>query len=417
MAARGFQHVAWPELPRLAARLLLFEAQLVIRHSVRESKQQRAAAAVVDMALKVAGADADGLDGSAPRLQQYFERFYDVLHRQFARSSGTSASELLLRHIAAGTRAATCVACNNDRVCEGLATTIDADDDIVARYGKCIAGLKLLFRFAIDETTAFYKRYAPSAPAPTVHFCTELDQRRPGSSRISFMVDGRTARVGSGTLDADVFLILRPGYRLRCFLATLYVLFHECVAHAFSGLPLDTEESSRSVAFCEGWMDWIAVELLKQSLVVPFSRKVGALEIPGAIEKIRDAGERLHGERSDEGLDESDPESAMVAHGKEAAMALYGVFQRVQPKGSTRWDAWKQFAAFSTRVNASAAPDDFREELVWAVSCLVPASAAEQEWASARARTVKKSVRDFASHGDAMRLAREIINAKKVLQG
>lgn len=171
------------------------------------------------------------------------------------------------------------------RVCNGHHT----DDDIVNGGAACLEPFVLgYFRKIVTEVAEHYRRYCTRPDElvfPQVDFCTE-ETGRPSTFHPVDWVGGSVAfcdtpqklvSVVTLTLSAD-------SLDLASLRAIPYVLFHECVCHAFSGLrkptvrplpaaPCFDEEQHEaepdharpyttvSDRFAEGWMDFVAAQL------------------------------------------------------------------------------------------------------------------------------------------------------------
>jgi hypothetical protein len=170
------------------------------------------------------------------------------------------------------------------------------DDETVASGGECLAPIRALFEFARDSAVHYYRKFGTQIPEvglPEVVLSTDYVRRKPHDVPVEFFVGGSTGYCDAdGRPMSEVRLILWvEEFDWNTFLAALYVLFHECVSHAFQGITqtcgkgwltapscaLDTqcvgvataagrEATGRDDAFSEGWMDHVAHELMSESL-------------------------------------------------------------------------------------------------------------------------------------------------------
>lgn len=157
-----------------------------------------------------------------------------------------------------------------DRVCEGVSDA--EDDEIVSARGLCIEQLRRMFELAHEVTLSYYATYATlfrrDAP-PEVVFSTLQYKSEVGSHNSSVNRYGGGLTVFFTTVArAQVQLHLNVGkFDLDTYKSVPYLLFHECLAHAFHGIYPDPKKRTKTEPydrFTEGWMDWVAYKILEE---------------------------------------------------------------------------------------------------------------------------------------------------------
>lgn len=165
------------------------------------------------------------------------------------------------------------ISCKNctpfGRICEGINEA--EDDEIVSAAGLCIRQLRQMFELAHEVALTYYKTYGSLFPKkpPEVVFSTLPFESEVGSHNAS------ASRYGSGLTiyfptvgRAQVELHLNiEKFDLDTYKSVPYLMFHECIAHAFHGIhpdPRKRETTKPYERYTEGWMDWVAYKILEK---------------------------------------------------------------------------------------------------------------------------------------------------------
>lgn len=250
--------------------------------------------------------------------------------------TGDLSSKTIMKSVTGALSVLSCQTCSSSNdICEGLAQT--NDDDLVHRKGACISQLRQMFEVAHDAAKAYYAAYAsnfPSNPSPDIVFSTGHTEFIPEKEHpLEGFYAGAVTRFidESGQARAEVKLKLtlgKHGFKLDLYTykGILYVLFHECIAHAFHGLlpTFDKRWTSDPFdSFSEGFMDRVAFEVLKES--VEDTGLASSLNLRNRIvflDSLKAAG-KMSFERNECDFDEVVTNKADIALGVKAAEASF----------------------------------------------------------------------------------------------
>lgn len=176
----------------------------------------------------------------------------------------------LLTAIEKSASSISCANCSSTGICEGISES--DDDEIVARGGLCLAPFRQLFEVAREIATTYYEAYCgllSAATTPQIILSTwNFENAVNADETIADGAAGAKTVFSSRNATAEIqlqFAVKR--FSRRAFKGMLYLLLHECIAHAFHGLFPDpknrigTEPYDR---FAEGWMDWVSYYILRQ---------------------------------------------------------------------------------------------------------------------------------------------------------
>src|SRR5262249_34234523 len=134
-----------------------------------------------------------------------------------------------------------------------------------------------------------------------------------------------------------IFHVCVKDFDSMTFMAFPYVMFHECIAHAFHGIYPQNQErksSKPSDRFSEGWMDWVSYKIIEEILSSygPAAELRGEIAFPN--ERLLRA-QNFHQSRIDprlykesNGYRSSDPFHRKIAERlKSGALAAQKVFE------------------------------------------------------------------------------------------
>jgi len=272
----------------------------------------------------------------------------------------------LLKEIKQGASKLSCHTCSplSPTVCNGG----DQDDEIVARSGHCIAPLRTMFDVALQATREYYSRFGTlslAAPIPEVMFSTQLFRGKPHDIPVDYYVGGVTTyHEGNNKSWVQVQLCLCvTKFDWSTYLAVLYVLFHECVSHAFNGLfpsPQARTSMEPNDPFGEGWMDWVAYRIMEEVIQGQGPARALAAKIRFPNEH-RDVGTQFHLVRADHERKPRSEYSYIYAEGKSAAEKLYYLMERLVGSRSASWEA---FLRMSFDLNMLSLPVSDRMKFV-----------------------------------------------------
>jgi hypothetical protein len=308
---------------------------------------------------------------NAHRLDLFLQR--QMVAALEAETAGLQPNDLARQFTSEVKRRVAAISCEE---CSGSKSVCcgdpENDDRIVAARGDCIAPIRALFEWTRDTAMQWYRTYGTQVPAfglPEVKLSTEHTGRPPHDVPVELYVGGSTFYSSDDQRQVSEIRLTFwvEQFDWGTFLATLYVLFHECVSHAFQGItpsiiePLaggpgcalypegiggptavDREGTGRDDAFSEGWMDYIAYELMLDAL------KTRAVPVPdGWIDdpEYGDMAGRFHAARRTYNLLSGQPSTrvsqyAMVcAEGRQAAQNFLRVLEKVLESRSSAREA------------------------------------------------------------------------------
>jgi len=244
------------------------------------------------------------------------------------------------------------------------------DNIIVSAGGACLAPLRQMFEFA--ETTArhYYSTIGTQMQGdPEVVFASEawpvpeepgVPALKPHDFPVEYYVNGLTSYEDSAsqTLARVSLIIPAEMFNTVTYLSTCYVLFHECLVHAFHALNprvirVGPKPQDR---FIEGWMDWISYKVLAQVL-----EGVGEVSPPPLrfLNLRREHAQDFHKAR----VRYWDPAPATLARdryaGKNVAKKVFAVFKS---RPDLCRDPWREFLRTSFDLNMMSSFDNDQRE-------------------------------------------------------
>jgi hypothetical protein len=162
-------------------------------------------------------------------------------------------------------------------------------------------------------------------------------------------------------------------YDWNSYLVSLYVLFHECAAHGFQSIIPTMGRKTAGDRFTEGWMDFVAFEMMRRCLsgeVIP-GQPAPSIDYP--TERL-EAGRILHGSRHNRNVRGASAMLRARSRSRDAAADFLRLIEQVcssQRRPSTT--AWEIFLEISLWLNVQADQEsaDVRERFAVAVElCL-----------------------------------------------
>jgi hypothetical protein len=275
------RHIAWPYLPELAARLYVGRALTSLQAPLHMYDGDPQALAVLEkLPDKLVWARASDTEFRVPDVGENADyapldtsliAVADGLKRSEAHRGldSTMAAEVLSA-IEAALRNEPCRSCcdgHGVRICKWTESTTETDKRTLRDRGRCLDPATHMFEFALALAAEAYEPLVlANAPLIAVHFKTE---RLPALNKdLDAFVAGWTKE----DLSEAVYhrfvsaRILEQEFLPADYMVMLYVLVHECIAHAYCGVTVDGEGSDDSIAFHEGWMDEVAALVLDDAL-------------------------------------------------------------------------------------------------------------------------------------------------------
>lgn len=284
--------------------------------------------------------DSDDQEALDAYLRRLFKDLGSQMQPQLQGKYGTQFQRLAA-DMRAGVQSISCRQCTpiQGHICNGG----DRDDEIVRDSGVCIAPLRTMFDAA---AAAANKWYASScnlfdpATSRKIVFSTSFTNSKPHDIPGDYFVGAATTELAGPPLTAQIELSLWPQkFDWKTYAATLYVLFHECICHAFQGMR-PVRAGLRNDGFAEGWMDWIAFECFLRHL--KFSPGTATLR------SHRDSGTQFHLLRVDYDREDRSRDSFIRAFGKSVAERFFHLLERLPQSWG---DPWTNLLMFSFDAN------------------------------------------------------------------
>lgn len=307
---------------------------------------------------------------NAVPLDTYLQQLANNLttHAQTLPSNHAPLFSPILETVQARLGGICCRECTREvNVCDGGTR----DDGFVSQPGHCVMPLYDTFKEALAATIEYYSRYGtlvPKESLPEIIFSTGFCHDKPHDDPIDSNVGGKTTYLNNGRDVSQIQLtICVKKFNWKTYVAVPYILFHECICHAFQDIVpaqpkrLGSEPRDR---FAEGWMDFVAYEIMKEFIE-------GKKDVVGAdLKQLRteqvDVGKQFHDVRVDHELIDKSRYAIRRAFGKETANRVLYLFERL-PKGSfseSHFTAWEAFLRLSFDLNMLRMERFERERLI-----------------------------------------------------
>jgi hypothetical protein len=259
-------------------------------------------------------------------------------------------------------KAMSCTLCSKfpPNVCNGT----DEDDQIVNAGAACLAPLEEMFDIAHAIARHYYRKYGtlmsgnPEVVFGTENFSQSKPDVRPHDLPVRFFVNGETKYFDQPPeMHAKVVLkIPVRAFDTNTYLSTLYILFHECIVHAFRAIfPKASRSGTKDEdRFVEGWMDWISFEILSKVLNGdwPILRRWNL----SFLRARQDRALRFHVARIDPDSEFCSKFASSRATGRSAAIKVSNFFKSACSK------PWEKFLQMSFDLNMMSDFDEGKRE-------------------------------------------------------
>ena len=298
------KQVGWPDLVELSLRLRASRAllalpfgyeQLTIDHDSRSAIQQ-----FQDIVRAVAGPlanrNACPSDCVVPPVEAQNQRVCE-LYRGARPTTGTPLSDEAARSFDDICSQRICTSCAQQRgtsACTWSESTQAGDIVSVGSGGLCLDPVRELFESCRSIAESAYRKHA-TRDVPVTLTSGHALQR---TGHLGLHVKGQTREAQEpGKREVDVTFAVANIW-IDDYLALPYILAHECIAHVWCGVDLNAEDSFKSVAFHEGWMDKVARNILDQHCQRPPDASVPNVIVEYGSEFAR-VTNRVHAQRYD----------------------------------------------------------------------------------------------------------------------
>jgi hypothetical protein len=224
------------------------------------------------------------------------------------------------------------------------------DDAIVSTGGACIAPIRVMFDIAAQATKTWYSQccnlFNPQQ-APALMFSTSFRNSKPHDIPGDYFVGGVTKPHAHPQLIAEIDLCLWPKkFDWNTYAVLLYVLFHECICHAYQGMRAFRPKPVTD-GFSEGWMDWIAFEC--------FRRHIQQSPPTTTLQAYLDSGTKFHLLRVDYNDKERSDQASISAFGRSVAQKFAYMLERLPESAS---DPWSNLLMTSFDINVAGGLSD-----------------------------------------------------------
>lgn len=356
MSAHLFQHLGWPHLPRLAKQLIVVEAALDAPRDLAAKMSDPTFRTMLNEAIS-ANPSLVSEEGKAI-LDSYLIRAEAGLESNHPRSSVVGDALEFRTLLTEQLSSTPCARCSPATPCSGKDRL--SDDETVARRGVCIQPLRNVFDFAREVAQAVFSEVHRSC---ALHFRTaplhDSGQDDVFNLAVSAVTDEETPELRHAILQVSA-----KEFELSDYLATLYILFHECFCHGLYGIPLKSTAAGKSDPFSEGWMDWVGLQVLTNAL----ETTKGTQWWGRRAFEFREKACQVQRMRVDCSSRRANPLACKYAVGARAAQRFVVLLEGTTGNRSV---ARHLLTVFSAAVSASDRPDTYRAELVAAVSKLL----------------------------------------------
>jgi len=347
----------------------------------------------------------------------------DGFVREINRNLGEQASTVLISNgnrphvenaLAAFGRAMTnldCAACSPLKpvICDGQWH----DDKIVDAGGQCVAPIKAAFQVALSLARRYYSTYSTyfgNAIPPSIEFSTSFRSSTPHDCPVPYHVGGATEfqDVAARRLSVVKLTLVPEQFDFGTYTAVLYVLVHECLCHAFEGILAFPDFVERVAAepddgFAEGWMDWVAHEVLQEAL----RGKGPAADIVSKLphlDEIADAATKFHLSRVDDQHPQPSKHAIERAFGRDAAQRVFYLLERLP---ESREQPWEMFLRLSFDLNMLPHFHEIREQFVSLLELLLAKRGAIETLSKANSLTV--SFRNYLKNNNILQLVNDFL--------
>lgn len=301
-----------------------------------------------------------GATSQMPLLDEKFELIANDLNRYSNQVKAGNASKFL-NALNNDLKTPICKSCTQSP-CEWSTTSRNNDEENLKTSGKCIAPLTEMFVFATHIANEIYTQLGNNASCPsdtrlsTAHIHTRNDEL---NLAISASISENRLRSNS-KFQRDVKIkFFLDEFKLGDYLAMLYVVFHEVFVHGWCGIDIGGGTSTQSEGFHDGWMDYIAVHMLNQSLINLKNDDFQSIAVYKDLFVNRLA--EVNKSRMDFYRPNRCPNVFVWAKGASAAETLRQIFAKAIEDNNT---AEQLFFSFSIELNCSNASDTLRYSLV-----------------------------------------------------
>jgi len=298
-------------------------------------------------------------------LSSFLDELSEYVERVASPWGNTALKQVLLDNLRTEITRIRCEQCSPSKICNGHD---ELDTEIVENNGQCIIYFRALYDIALRSTIEAYKKYATlfSDPLPKVIFSTGFTNAKPHDAPVECYVSGTTTYIEENAPYTRVKLICQPQKFCRnCFFTVPYVLFHECIAHAFRAAKPTADKRGYSEPddpFDEGWMDFCAY--------LVFERNKEAFAENFCTEYLRH-GRDFHESRSDFYHAQRSVHSVQVALGMQAAQKTLEFLSRLPESAN---DPVGNFLRLSFDFNLWKFTNSERRHLVACCDNLLPKS-------------------------------------------
>src|SRR5262249_34228413 len=230
----------------LAARLVYLEAILPFENSILDEGKVELDS--LDKELTNLINEMEGLEDDEVSLDTFlngvFREFEKYTKKKLDRQRAQSLKEVI-PIVRKKVASISCEKCSHlsKQVCDGGRY----DDEIVGQKGLCIETLHNIFKIADKAARLYYKSYGEPLlikHLPGTDLSTEFSINKPHMFPVDYNIGGTTkyCDITSKPHSRIIFHVCVKDFDSMTFMAFPYVMFHECIAHAFHGIYPQNQE-------------------------------------------------------------------------------------------------------------------------------------------------------------------------------
>jgi hypothetical protein len=303
--------------------------------------------------------------------------------------------------------------------CSNCSSTIPVanSEEIVGSKGCCMSPLRQMFEIAYETTRIYYSKFTthPSTTFPDVIFSTKhsRDMSDLHDLPLPFAITGSTEYCSLGEQywsEVNLKMCIEE-FDFDSYMAIPYILFHECIAHAFHGIipsPLARKPSEPEDGFAEGWMDFVAFKIMEELM----QRKGPARHLASKVKFTDEHHHRsykLYFSRVDLNIKHPYKPSKYAIHrkfGHNAASKIYRVLERLPESYKHSWKVFLQMS-FDLNMLQSFEPAQ-RQQFIALINNLVKPGEIDTPRHCEIVPIIRKYLKDY----DPMTFVEEILGLK-----
>lgn len=265
-------HLQWPHLATLALKLRAITVQLdqgyLLQELLADQDTLSLFKAFAGFGDAVITSNPKNTSPNKPLLEESFLSIAGLLDEfPTSFSNHSQIAPKLMNSLQLSLQQQTCSACVSQSPCQWIATSRITDNENLNSSGLCISPLKEMFDYATEVSRTVYNSACPAKISwSTSHMNQRNKELNTAIAAITREVNVRQQGIFDRNVSMSFYL---DDFDIGDYLACLYAIFHEVFVHGWCGISIDSQTSTDSEDFHDGWMDCIAVDILQDYLENP----------------------------------------------------------------------------------------------------------------------------------------------------